>query len=83
MASPPAACEPAALPSPLPPLRRPRSRRSAYDKRTLDMIERLARVIEAMAADTQWRNQMFELVADIEDLRLDMEATRWVTSRRE
>ena len=66
----------AALPSPLPQLRRRRPRRSAYDKRTLDMIERLSRVVEAMAADTQWHTQMFELVADIQDLRLDIEATR-------
>lgn len=36
----------------------------------IDLLERLARIVEAMAMDTQWHDQMFDIVADIQLLQL-------------
>lgn len=37
----------------------------------LDLLERLARVTGAMAQDTVWHDQMFDIVADIEAAQLE------------
>jgi len=39
------------------------------DARILSLLERLARVVGAMAVDTQWQDRMSDIIADIEELQ--------------
>ena len=48
-------------------------------RRVTDLLARLARVVAAMAQDTQWHDQMFDLVADIEELQCQLDPVNTTT----